>query len=152
RMRMDTDRPSFIFSSQIPRADARTNGASLFRKICASCHLSSGEGIKGLAPPLTGSAYVSKHIEQLGLIILHGLKGPLLIDGEVYDEGHQMPGLKNNKDLSDRDIADIISYITNAFSNNSKSLGIEEIKKLRVRKAKDGMEFTEEELLESIKK
>src|SRR5690606_17188575 len=123
--RMEADRPNFIFSSRIPMADARTNGASLFRQICASCHSSSGEGISGLAPPLVGSAYVSTHIEQLGLIILHGLKGPLLINGEIYDEGHQMPGLRNNKDLSDRDIADIISYITNAFSPNSRSLGVE---------------------------
>jgi mono/diheme cytochrome c family protein len=152
RIRMETDRPNFIFSSRIPRADARTNGASLFRQICASCHSSGGEGINGLAPPLIGSSYVSTHIEQLGLIILHGLKGPLFIDGEIYDEGHQMPGLKNNKDLSDRDIADIISYITNAFSNDSRPLGVEVIKDLRTRKAKGGMEFTEEELLESTKK
>ncbi|HLT51292.1 MAG TPA: c-type cytochrome [Arenibacter sp.] len=151
-VRIDADKPNFIYSSQIPRADARTNGASLFRQICASCHSSSGEGIIGLAPPLVGSAYVSTHIEQLGLIILHGLKGPLLINGELYDEGHQMPGLRNNKDLSDRDIADIISYITNAFSPNSRSLGVEEINGLRTRKAKGGMEFTEEELLESIQK
>ena len=148
--RMGTDRPNFIFSSQIPRADARTNGASLYRNICASCHSFGGEGINGLAPPLIGSEYISTHIEQLGLIILHGLKGPLQINGELYDEGHQMPGLMNNKDLSDRDIADIISYITNAFSDNSRSLGVEETNNLRAMKAKGGMEYTEEELRATI--
>ena len=150
--RMEADKPNFIFSSRTPRADARTNGASLFRQICASCHSPGGEGINGLAPPLVGSEYISTHIEQLGLIILHGLKGPLQINGELYDENHQMPGLMNNKDITDRDIADIISYITNAFSNNSKSLRAEEINSLRTRKAKGGMEYTEEELLESIEK
>lgn len=150
--RVESDSPNSIFSSEMPRADARTNGAILFRQICASCHSLGGEGISGLAPSLVGSDYVSTHIEQLGLIILHGLKGPLLINGELYDEGHQMPGLINNKDLSDRDIADIISYITNAFSRNSRSLGVDEIHGLRALKSESGMEYTEEELRATIQK
>ncbi|MCM4152712.1 dehydrogenase [Arenibacter sp. N53] len=146
------DKPNYIYSSKIARADSRTNGAILFRQICASCHSSSGEGIQGLAPPLLGSEYISTHLEQLGLIILHGLKGPLTIKGELYDENHQMPGLKYNKNLSDKDISDIISYVTNAFSVNPKGLKPEKIKELREIKSKDGMEYTEEELHKHIGK
>lgn len=150
--RQENNRPNYIYSTQIARADSRTNGAVLFRQICASCHSSSGEGIHGLAPPLVGSEYISNHLEQLGLIILHGLKGPLLINGEVYDNNHQMPGLKYNKSLSDKDISDIISYVTNAFSVNPKGLKPEKIKELRGVSSKDGMEYTEKELFEQIGK
>ncbi|MBC8768335.1 c-type cytochrome [Arenibacter sp. BSSL-BM3] len=150
--RKRNDKPNYIYSTKIARADSRTNGAILFRQICASCHSSSGEGIHGLAPPLVGSEYISTHLEQLGLIILHGLKGPLKIKGELYDENHQMPGLKYNKNLSDKDISDIISYVTNAFSVNPKGLKPEKIKELRDVKSKDGMEYTEEELYEHIGK
>ena len=150
--RQENNRPNYIYSTQIARADSRTNGAILFRQICASCHSSSGEGIRGLAPPLVGSEYISNHLEQLGLIILHGLKGPLLINGEVYDNNHQMPGLKYNKSLSDKDISDIISYVTNAFSVNPKGLKPEKIKELRGVSSKDGMEYTEKELFEQIGK
>ena len=150
--RQENNRPNYIYSTQIARADSRTNGAILFRQICASCHSSSGEGIRGLAPPLVGSEYISNHLEQLGLIILHGLKGPLLINGEVYDNNHQMPGLKYNKSLSDKDISDIISYVTNAFSVNPKGLKPEKIKELRDVSPKDGMEYTEKELFEQIGK
>ncbi|MCK0190021.1 c-type cytochrome [Arenibacter sp. F20364] len=150
--RQKNDKPNYIYSTRVARADSRTNGAILFRQICASCHSSSGEGIHGLAPPLVGSEYISTHLEQLGLIILHGLKGPLKINGEVYDNNHQMPGLKYNKNLSDKDISDIISYVTNAFSIQPKGLKPEKIKELRNVNSKDGMEYTEEELYERIGK
>ncbi|MDL5512552.1 c-type cytochrome [Arenibacter sp. M-2] len=150
--RKGNDKPNYIYSTKIARADSRTNGAILFRQICASCHSSSGEGIRGLAPPLVGSEYISTHLEQLGLIILHGLKGPLNIKGEVYDENHQMPGLKYNKNLSDKDISDIISYVTNAFSVHPKGLKPEKIKELRNVTPKDGMEYTEKELFEQVGK
>lgn len=76
----------------------------------------------------------------------------MLINGEIYDEDHQMPGLKYNKDLSDKDISDIISYVTNAFSTDSKGLKPEKIKELRDVISKDGMEYTEKELNEQIGK
>lgn len=144
------ERPNYIYSEQMPKTDSRTKGAMLFRQICAACHAPSGEGITGLAPSLTSSKYISKHVEQLGLIILHGLKGPLEINGEIYDENHQMPGLMNNSNISDQDIADIISYVTNAFSNHPRSLNASKIKTLRDQKSKSGMEYTEEELNQLI--
>lgn len=150
--RQENDKPNYIYSTRIARADSRTNGAVLFRQICASCHSSSGEGINGLAPPLVGSEYISTHLEQLGLIILHGLKGPLLINGEVYDKNHQMPGLMYNTDITDKDISDIISYVTNAFSVKPKGLKPEKIKELRNAKPKAGIGYTEEELYQTLGK
>ena len=144
------DRPNSIFEKQNLIEGGRTAGAKLFRKICAACHSAGGEGIADLAPPLMNSEYVSAPLERLGLIILHGLEGPVHVNGTLYELGHAMPGLTNDKNLSDKDISDIISYVTNAFSNTPKGLKTAKIKELRAEKSKSGMEYTEEELLTRI--
>jgi len=136
-----------IFLKKGNTADSRTKGAKLFAKICAACHGISGEGTKGLAPPLLNSEYVSESIERLGLVMLHGLEGPVHVNGKLYEMNHAMPGLKNNKSLSNKDIADLISYVTSAFSDKPRKIKPEEVSKLREQKSESGKEYTEEELL-----
>jgi mono/diheme cytochrome c family protein len=134
-----------IYSRQFLNEDNRTRGAKLFHQICASCHGANGQGITGLAPPLKNSEYVA-HTEQLALILLHGLVGPVHVNGEVYDLNLAMPGLIRNENISDKDIADIISYVTNAFSDVPKTLDEDRIQELRTVKSSTGMEYTEQEL------
>ena len=137
-----------IFTTVSLAADNRTNGAKIFRQICASCHGINGEGIESLAPPLIKSEYVSEPIERLALILLHGLNGPVHVNGERYEFNQAMPGLIGNEALTDKDIADIISYVTNAFSDNPKGITVEKILELRNKKSISGGEYTEAELLE----
>lgn len=137
-----------IYTRVFLAEDNRTKGAKIFRQICASCHGMNGEGMEGLAPPLIKSEYVSEPIERLALILLHGLNGPVHVNGERYDFNQAMPGLIANETLTDKDIAGIISYVTNAFSDNPKGITAEKIQKLRSMKSKSGGEYTETELLE----
>lgn len=134
-----------IFTKKITTEDTRTSGARMFFQICASCHGADGKGIEGLAPPLMNSEHV-KNTERLALIILHGLEGPVHVNGEVYNINLAMPGLIRNESISDADIANIISYVTNAFSDQPKRLSTKRIKELRSVKSSSGMEFTEKEL------
>ncbi len=46
----------------------------------------------------------------------------------------------------DEDLSDIVSYITNAFTNKQKYIEANKIKELRTQKSISGMEFTELEL------
>ncbi len=142
------DNKNQIFTSVSRAQDNRTVGAKLFRQICAACHGINGKGIEGLAPPLEHSEYVSEPIERLAAIILHGVTGPIHVNGQLYNFNQSMPGLIANDDLTDEDIAGIISYVTNGFSDNPKSISPEKIKELRNVKSKTGGEFTEQELLE----
>ncbi len=135
-----------IYSRKTLNEDNRTSGAKMFYQICASCHGTNGEGIEGLAPPLMNSEHV-QNTERLALIMLHGLEGPVHVNGVAYNINLAMPGLIRNETISDKDIADIISYVTNAFSDIPKTLKKERIKELRSVKSSSGMEFTEEELL-----
>lgn len=142
------DDKNSIFTDMTLTEDNRTKGAKLFRQICAACHGINGRGINGLAPPLVKSEYVSDSAERLGLIILHGVVGPIHVNEELYEFNQSMPGLVANNELTDQDIAGIISYVTNAFSNDPKGLSADKIKELRNIKPKSGGGFTELELLE----
>ncbi|UWX55960.1 c-type cytochrome [Maribacter litopenaei] len=137
-----------IYVSNGLNEDSRTKGAKIFRQICAACHGINGEGNEGLAPPLVHSNYVSEPIERMALIILNGLKGPIHVNGELYEMNQAMPGLKNNETLSDEDIADVITYVSNAFADNPVWISADRIRELRKLKSRDGNEYTEEELLE----
>ncbi|WP_299796549.1 c-type cytochrome [uncultured Maribacter sp.] len=139
------DKMNAIFTIEKTTEDTRTSGARMFFQICASCHGTGGKGIEGLAPPLMNSEHV-KNTERLALIILHGLEGPVNVNGEVYNINLAMPGLIRNETITDTDIANIISYVTNAFSDKPKRLSTNRIQELRSVKSSSGMEFTEKEL------
>ncbi|WP_225902007.1 DUF7133 domain-containing protein [Zobellia barbeyronii] len=140
-----------IFARKSLIEDTRTSGAKMFYEICASCHGVNGQGIEGLAPPLMGSEHVA-NTERLGLIILHGLEGPITVKGKEYNLNLAMPGLIRNEAISNKDIADIISYVTNAFSDVPSRLKLDKIEELRNTKPESGAEYTEQELLDYSKK
>jgi mono/diheme cytochrome c family protein len=140
-----------IFSRKSLNEDNRTAGAKMFFQFCASCHGSNGEGIEGLAPPLIKSEHVAD-AQRLGLIILHGLQGPISVNGKQYEFNLAMPGLIRNESISDKDISDIMAYVSNAFSDMPKSLNKDKVSELRAIKPKSGAEYSAEELLEFSKK
>ncbi|MEO9891781.1 c-type cytochrome [Aurantibacter sp.] len=136
-----------IYTNTSVGTDARTAGYKIFRNYCATCHGVDGEGIDGLAPPLKNSEYVTESSKKLALIILHGLAGPIHVNGKLYELNNTMPGLANNRDFTDKDIRNIISYMNNAFPSTSKRIKVEDIKELRNQKPENGV-FSEQELLE----
>ncbi|PKA96920.1 mono/diheme cytochrome c family protein [Flavobacteriaceae bacterium MAR_2009_75] len=148
--RKDEDKKNPIYVSKGSNQDSRTKGAKLYRQICASCHQANGTGVEGLAPPLVGSEHILPP-EKLSMIVLHGLKGPIEVDGTMYDLNHSMPGLNSNETLSDKDISAIVSYVTNAFSKYPKGLSAKKVRELREMKSKSGSEYTIEELEEKLK-
>lgn len=144
--RQKRDEPNPIFTNAEVAMDTRTNGAKLFRQICAACHGINGEGADGVAPPLMNSEYVANSPEKLGLIILHGLSGPVHVNGQRYEFNQAMPGLGGNATLSNKDISDVITYVTNAFSRTPQWIQPKKIEALRDRKSEEGGEYTEPEL------
>ena len=146
------NKPNALFVKILPNKDARTEGSILYGQICAACHGPTGEGIEKLAPPLLNSEYLKSNMERLGLVLLHGLKGPVHVNGTLYNFNGTMPGLAYNEQISDENLSHIINYITNAFTDKSKWLPTDKINELRNLKSKSGMEFTEAELNERFLK
>lgn len=139
----------WIYEQAALEMDDRTHGLALYRNICAACHGQGGMGIEGLAPPLDGSEYIKGPVKRLGLLMLHGMKGPLTVNGKRYEFNAQMPGLMANPNLSDQDITDLITYLSNAFGESKREANAEMIAELRKEKPADGA-YTEAELNQKI--
>ncbi|WP_394749819.1 DUF7133 domain-containing protein [Spongiimicrobium salis] len=112
-------------------SDGLTRGVQLYRKHCATCHGPDGDGIKGLAPPLLQSEYVSGSTSRLASILFYGLTGPIKVNGTSYDFQAAMPGIGGNQGISDEEIKDIGNYIRNAFTTAPQSLTVKTIDSLR---------------------
>ncbi|OEK04366.1 DUF7133 domain-containing protein [Roseivirga misakiensis] len=125
--------------------DDRTHGLKLYRNTCAACHGGNGQGVDGLAPPLDNSEYIKGSPKRLALVLLHGMKGPLTVNGKRYEMNAQMPGLLNNPEFTDQDIVDLMTYLSNAFGTSSRGSNAKMIKELRDVKPKNGA-YTEAEL------
>lgn len=145
----EADKKYWIYEQASLPLDDRTHGLQLYRSTCATCHGGNGRGVEGLAPPLDNSEYIKGPAKRLGLILLHGMKGPLTVDGKRYEMNAQMPGILNNPDFTDQDIVDLMTYLSNAFGTSARGANTKMIKELRDQKPKDGA-YTEQELLDII--
>ncbi len=112
------------------RQAALQRGETAYKELCGTCHGPDGRGasIDGasgalLAPPLTGSRRVIGHRDYVIKTILHGLTGP--VDGRPY--GVMVPMGAN----SDEWIADVSSYIRNAFGNSATFVTPADVRRIR---------------------
>jgi len=135
--------------STADQTDNRTRGFLLYNTYCGTCHGMDGKGIENLAPPLYQSEYVDGPAERLVLIMLNGLQGPITVHGEIYEGAAVMPGIKNNPELTDGKIKDILTYIKNGFTTNPTWFRMkdETISNLRAQTVDRKEMFTEEELM-----
>ncbi|WP_295129395.1 c-type cytochrome [uncultured Chitinophaga sp.] len=125
-------------------------GYKIFTTVCQTCHGPDGNGIQSLAPPLNESQWVTGERQRLIAIVLHGLTGPVEVNGKLYkapEYGGDMPGIGNNDEFSDADIAQLLSFIRNAWSNNAEKITAKDIQDVRKRLKGRQKAFTIEEIL-----
>lgn len=119
------------------------NGESTYKSLCSSCHQPSGEGIASLYPPLAGSDWVSKDKDILIKIVLHGLKGEIVVSGVTYS----LMEMSAQGHLSDKEVADVLNFVRNSWGNKVEET-ISESDVSRIRSAYPGKgKWTAAELL-----
>lgn len=89
-----------------------TAGKKLYESNCQNCHNSDGSGLAMLYPPLNDSTFLKQNKSKIACFIKNGLQGKIQVGAKTF-EG-QMPAQGT---LSDIEIAEIITYITNSFGN-----------------------------------
>ncbi|MDQ2075148.1 PVC-type heme-binding CxxCH protein [Marinimicrobium sp. ABcell2] len=124
------------------------HGKSLYegRAVCAGCHGQQGRGMDGMAPPLANSDRVTGEPDVLIKVILHGLRGPIKINGVEHEFPLVMPGLADNSSFSDYDSAAIATYIRNNWGNASGAISAKEVSKVREQTATRNQPYTADEL------
>ncbi|GAA4455479.1 hypothetical protein GCM10023189_23340 [Nibrella saemangeumensis] len=96
---------------EIKRQKYITEGKQLYKTYCANCHQPDGTGLANLYPPLNGSDYLVKK-DSVICLIRHGQQGPIVVNGQPYNR--IMPA---NPQLSELEIAEIVTYIYNKWGN-----------------------------------
>nr|MBI1231620.1 dehydrogenase [Cytophagales bacterium] len=95
------------------------SGRQHYLSTCSGCHGNAGEGVKRLGPPLAGSEWVTGDLKQLSLIVLHGMEGPVEVNGKVYDTPEILPVMPAHTTLDDGTLSAILTYIRNEWGNNA---------------------------------
>ncbi len=75
--------------------------------------------MRRFAPPLNKSEWVTKDDEKLAMLLLHGMQGPIEVDGKMYDSPDILPEMPSFSTLQNEDIAAIATYIRNAWGNSA---------------------------------
>lgn len=92
-------------------------GASVFGNNCASCHGAQGQGTPGAFPPLANNPVVTGDANKVIGIVTSGLHGQISVAGMSYNG--MMPAWKGT--LTNKQIADVITYIRGSLGNNKAS-------------------------------
>ena len=137
--------------SSLSKEDAQLveRGESLYFQNCVSCHAPDGCGTaipnsdQLLAPNLTTSARVHGSAENLIPALLHGLIGP--IDGKTYQAGI-MPPLASLGITRDDHVAQLASYLRQAWQKKSPPIAPTKVQQLRKQHAQKTTPWTDSEL------
>lgn len=115
-------------------------GARLYGTLCASCHQPSGLGEPGKAPSLRGARFVLGSEERLTRILLHGIEGPLEIEGTIWSQ--EMPA----PIASDAELAALMTYLRREWGHGATPVREELVRALREASRERARPWTVEEL------
>ena len=96
---------------------------------CMACHQIHGQGQDGMAPSLVDSPWVLGSKERLTRIALHGLQGPIEIEGKTWNL--IMPGHAINPAFTDERVGQVLTYIRNEWGNEASAVTEEEVAAVR---------------------
>ena len=103
--------------------ELKTKGEKIYTANCAVCHQANGKGVPGSFAALDGSPIVNGPKAEQVKVLLNGLKS-----GKFAAE---MPAFKQ---LSDSDIASVITYTRNSWSNKAAENIVQPAEVLAARK------------------
>ena len=106
--------------------EAMARGKKVYDGYCMACHMTDGEGVPRMNPPLVKTEYVTGDKKRLIGIVLNGMDEPLEINGETYTNV-----MAPHAFLKDQEIADVLTYIRNSFGNKASAVTIGEVKSAR---------------------
>lgn len=145
----DKDEPSSVEKAEVrEQTDAMLQsslrgGEKLFNAYCAACHQLGGQGVEGRVPPLDNSPWVAGSENRLVRIVLNGLRGPIEINGELYNL--EMPAFRPL--FKDDDVASILTYVRQRYGAPSPPVTTKTVARLRQETDDRKRYWTVEELL-----
>ena len=105
-----------------------TRGKQVYLEQCLACHQADALGVQGMNPPLVKTKWVLGDKTTLVQVVLKGMTGEVDINGDTY---HNVMAPHN--DLTDQQIADVLTYVRNNFGNKASAITAAEVKAIRAK-------------------
>ena len=123
-------------------------GEKLFNNAaCNTCHQATGVGVPGAIPPLAGSDWAQGSEERAIRIVLHGLQGPISVNGTNYNSA--MPAFGkvagSGFNWSDDKIAAVLTYVRQDWGNKAPPVTAAKVAEIHAKEG-DHKPWTADEL------
>lgn len=120
--------PVDIFEGMDRRTQLRlqsymANGQRLYNNYCVNCHQKDGTGLRLLIPSLRGADYLTQRSE-VACLIKYGSK-----KARTGSDKQQKATMPANRSLRNIQIAELMSYISNAWGNKAGLIPVKEVNK-----------------------
>ena len=102
------------------------NGKKVYMQTCVSCHQVDGGGVQNMNPPLIKTDYVLGDRTRLIKIVLNGFNENAEINGQTYSNN-----IPSHDFLTDKQIADVLTYVRNSFTNKAPAITMAQVKVVR---------------------
>ena len=123
-----TKKPAAPAQNKGALAASKERGKQVYLEQCLACHQVDGTGVPGMNPPLTQTKWVLGDKTTLVQIVLKGMTGDVEINGETFRNV-----MAPHSELTDQQIADVLTYVRSSFGNNAKAITAAEVKAIRAK-------------------
>ncbi len=100
-------------------------GKKIYMQACYACHQANGEGVANAFPPLAKSDYINSDENKAIDALIHGLSGEITVNGKKYNS------IMPSQQLSDDEVANVLTYVYNSWGNNGAVISPAEVQKRR---------------------
>jgi mono/diheme cytochrome c family protein len=116
-----------VVATAFRQAASHEQGGKLYAQHCADCHGDNGQGVAGVYPPLDGNTSVTgpTSINAVRSVLLGGFAPATASNPRPYS----MPPFAQQ--LDDEDVAAVVSYIRQSWSNKASDVQAAEVSRLR---------------------
>lgn len=118
-----------------PAVDPYVLGKTVYGQVCVACHQPNGMGLPPAFPPLVGSEWVAGSEERLIRILLHGLVGPIKVNGTDYLGAMPAVGPGSGYNLNAEKVAAVLTFVRKEWAGIDQPVSPAKVAEIR---GKDG--------------
>lgn len=112
-------------SVELSKAEKMKLGKKVYGSTCFACHQADGQGIANAFPPLANADYLNEDVNRAIDIVLRGKTGEITVNGETYNS------VMTAQNLTDKEVAAVMTYIYNSWDNNGTEVTEDMVSKVR---------------------
>jgi mono/diheme cytochrome c family protein len=106
---------------------AINRGQALYLANCTICHGATGDGVKGIYPPLAKSDWLAANQSGAIQAVVNGLKDEITVNGQTFRG--QMPPIM----LNDVQTAEVLTFVMNSWGNAGGWVTPDDVKTVRAK-------------------